>query len=146
MGYISSPSILNAIIGITSYYCVILKTVILHDGIKTMQNVFFRFPKNKNNILFLLKKTKTGFQKTKKKQVGCFFWKKKRIFLNPSSQQLPRVLLTPQPHAMRAAKRHKHTTLFVVNLWGIFWWVHQNLSCHQSTYVNDKNILIELTS
>ena len=37
---------------------------------------FFRFPKEKNNILFLLKKTKTGFQKTKKKQVGCFFWKK----------------------------------------------------------------------
>jgi len=29
---------LNAIIGITSYYCVILKIVILHDGIKTIQN------------------------------------------------------------------------------------------------------------
>jgi len=30
MGYISLSSDLNAIIGITSYYCVILKMVILH--------------------------------------------------------------------------------------------------------------------
>jgi len=38
------PSNLNAIIGITSYYCVILKIVILHEAIKTIQNrvlVFF---------------------------------------------------------------------------------------------------------
>jgi len=35
------PSILNAIIGITSHYCVIMKIVILHVGIKTIQNVFF---------------------------------------------------------------------------------------------------------
>jgi len=32
-GYISLTSILNAIIGITSYYCVILKMVILHDAV-----------------------------------------------------------------------------------------------------------------
>jgi len=38
---------LNAIIGITSYYCVILKMVILHDAIKTIQNGVFAFFKNK---------------------------------------------------------------------------------------------------
>jgi len=31
-------SILNAIVGITSHYCVILKMVILHNTIKTIQN------------------------------------------------------------------------------------------------------------
>jgi len=36
-------SILNAIIGITSYYCVILKMVVLHDAIKTIQNGVFMF-------------------------------------------------------------------------------------------------------
>jgi len=36
--YISLPPNLNAIVGITSYYCVILKMVILHDAIKTIQN------------------------------------------------------------------------------------------------------------
>jgi len=40
MGYISLPSIFNAVIGMTSYYGVILKMVILHDGIKTIQNDF----------------------------------------------------------------------------------------------------------
>jgi len=43
MGYISLPSILNATIGLTSD-CVILKMVMLHDAIKTIQNrvcVFF---------------------------------------------------------------------------------------------------------
>jgi len=62
MGYISLPSHLNAIIGITSYYCVILKMVILHDAIKTIQNGVFVF----------FKKTKT-----------CFFSKNgldKRVF------------------------------------------------------------------
>ena len=38
MAYISLPSDLNAIIGIKSYCCVILKMVILHDAIKTIQN------------------------------------------------------------------------------------------------------------
>jgi len=54
MGYISLPSDLNVIIGIRSYYCVILKMVIMHDAIKTIQNrafVFFFLKKNK--ILFL---------------------------------------------------------------------------------------------
>jgi len=41
MGYISLPSNLKAIIGIKSYYCVILKMVILHDAIKTIQNKVF---------------------------------------------------------------------------------------------------------
>jgi len=41
MGYISLPSDLNVIIGITSYYCVILKMVILLDAIKPIQNSFF---------------------------------------------------------------------------------------------------------
>jgi len=43
MGYISLPSNLNAIIGITSYYCVILKMVILHHAIKIIQNEVFVF-------------------------------------------------------------------------------------------------------
>jgi len=43
MAYISLPSDLNAIIGITSYYCVILKMVILHDSITTIQNSVFVF-------------------------------------------------------------------------------------------------------
>jgi len=34
--YISLAPNLNAIIGITSYYCVILKMVILRDAIKTI--------------------------------------------------------------------------------------------------------------
>jgi len=43
--YISLPPNLNAIIGrpITSYYCVILKMVILRDAIKTIQNGDFVF-------------------------------------------------------------------------------------------------------
>jgi len=56
MGYISLPSILKAIMFITSYYCVILKMVILNDAIKTIQNGVFPFSFNRNNILFLLKK------------------------------------------------------------------------------------------
>jgi len=79
MGYIALPSILNAIIGITSYYCVILKIVILHDGINTIQNGFFCFLWKKNKSLFLFKKPKKNvfFQK---KQVGCFFLKKNGFF------------------------------------------------------------------
>jgi len=34
MGYVSLPSIFNAVIGITRYYCVLLKMVILHDAKK----------------------------------------------------------------------------------------------------------------
>ena len=41
MGCISLPSNLNAIIGITSYYCVILDMTISHDAIKTIQNGVF---------------------------------------------------------------------------------------------------------
>jgi len=67
MGYISLPSILNAIIGITSYYCVILKIVILHYGTKTMQNEVF---------LLSLKRTKACFFKKNKKPWG---------FLNPAA-------------------------------------------------------------
>jgi len=42
-GYISLLSNWNVIIGITSYYCAILKMVILHDAIKTIQNGVFVF-------------------------------------------------------------------------------------------------------
>jgi len=52
-GYISLPLILNAIIGITSYYCIIMKTVILHDGIKTIQNWVFLFSlKKEQNLVY----------------------------------------------------------------------------------------------
>jgi len=57
MGYISLSSILNAIIGITSYYCVILKMVILHDAIKTIQNGDF--------VFFLKKEQKPVIKKYK---------------------------------------------------------------------------------
>jgi len=72
MEYISLPSNLNVIIGITSYYRVILKFVILHHAIKTIQTgvIVFYFKKRtyQNN----------PFKKTKKfglkqKLVGCFF-------------------------------------------------------------------------
>jgi len=57
MGYLSLPSVLNAKTGITSCYCVILKIVIWHDGIKTNQDVFFLF--------YLKKEQNVSFQKTK---------------------------------------------------------------------------------
>jgi len=42
-----------------SYYCVILKMVILHDGIKTIQNsVFLYFSKKRTKTCFFSKKTK----------------------------------------------------------------------------------------
>ena len=85
MGFISLSSILNAIIGITSYYCVILKMVILHDAIKNNSECFF---------CVYLKRTKTySFLKQQKKFFfnpgGLFF---QGIFLNslavdPSSNQ-----------------------------------------------------------
>jgi len=57
MGYISLPSHLNAIIGIKSYYCVILKMVILHDAVKTIQNRVL--------VIFLKKQKYVSFQKTR---------------------------------------------------------------------------------
>jgi len=58
MGYISLASILNAIIGITSYYCVILKIVILRDGIKTIKNgVLLYSLRKEQNLVSFLKKT-----------------------------------------------------------------------------------------
>jgi len=72
MGCISLPSNLNAMIGITSCYCVILKMAILHDAIKTLQNgVFVFFLKNKNPFLF-----KTPKYPDVKKTAGLFFLKK----------------------------------------------------------------------
>jgi len=53
MGYISLPSILNAITGTASYYCVILKIVISHDGIKTSEKGFFLFSLKIENLCFL---------------------------------------------------------------------------------------------
>ena len=53
MEYISLPTKLNAIIGITSYCCVILEVEILHNAIKTIQNVVFVLFFLKNQNLFL---------------------------------------------------------------------------------------------
>ena len=84
MGYISLPSILNAIIRITSYYCVILKIVILHDGIKTIQNRAFRFSFKKEQILVYWKKIKkTGLLKKTKKTGGLGFLEKTLFFSQP---------------------------------------------------------------
>jgi len=57
-GDIPLPSDLNAIIVITSYYCVILKMVTLHDAIKTILKGVFVFFFHKNANLFPLKKNK----------------------------------------------------------------------------------------
>jgi len=75
MGYISLLSNLNGIIGITSYYCVILKIMILHDSIKTIKNKVFPLSLKKNKILFLFKKPKKRdfLKKKTKTQMGCFF-------------------------------------------------------------------------
>jgi len=73
MGYIALPSILSAIIDITSYYCVILKIVILHDGIKTLQDVFFVFFEKRTKSCFFFKKNK------KNRWLG-FFEKKNGFF------------------------------------------------------------------
>ena len=72
MGYISLPSNLNATIGITSYYCVILKVEILHDAIETIPNGVFVFFFKRAKTCFFWKKTNSDL----KKQVGCFFLKK----------------------------------------------------------------------
>jgi len=89
MGYIALPSILNAIIGITSY-CVILKIVILHDGIKTIQNGVFLFSLKKEQNLVSFQKTKkntfflkkTFFKKKLKKTGGLNFFEKKNKFFS----------------------------------------------------------------
>jgi len=69
MGYISVPSNLNGITGIASYYCVILKTMILRNAIKKIQNGVFLFSlKKKQNLVYFLK-TQTNvffFEKNKK--------------------------------------------------------------------------------
>ena len=45
------PQNLNGIIGITSYYSVILKIMILHDAIKTIKNKVFSFSLKKEQNL-----------------------------------------------------------------------------------------------
>jgi len=63
MGYISLSSNLNAIIGITSCYCVILKIVTLHDAIKTIQNgVLVFFKKEQKSVFFQKKNKKTDLK------------------------------------------------------------------------------------
>jgi len=59
----------ECIIGVTSYYCVMLQVVILYDAIKTIQNVVFVFFYKKQN-LFRLKKNQKRIKKTKKKKPG----------------------------------------------------------------------------
>ena len=62
MGHISLLSNLNGIIDITSYYCVILKIMILHDAIKTINNKVFLFSlKKEQNLVSCYKTKKTGF-------------------------------------------------------------------------------------
>jgi len=78
MGYISLPSNLNGIIGITSYYCVILKIMIFNDAIKTIKNKVFPFSlKKEQNLVSFLKKNKKSFSKN---LGGLFFFKKNRFF------------------------------------------------------------------
>ena len=60
MGYIPLPSNLNGIIGITSYYCVILKIMIVHDAIKTMKNKVFPFSLKKEPNLVSFQKNLGG--------------------------------------------------------------------------------------
>ena len=78
--YISLPPNLNAIVGITSYYCVILKMVILHDAIKTIQNGVWFFWKEQKPVS-LKKQKHLDFEKNKKTRWVEF--KKTRVFLNP---------------------------------------------------------------
>jgi len=73
MGYISLPSNLNAIIGISSYYCVILKMVLLHDAMKIIQKGVLYLFLQKNKNVFLFKKTKKNGFKKQNTHVNCFF-------------------------------------------------------------------------
>jgi len=72
-GYISLPLNLNDTIGITSYYCVILKIMILHDAVKTINNMVFPFSlkKKKQNLASFKKKQENPGVLKKKKNV-CF--------------------------------------------------------------------------
>jgi len=76
IGYIYLPPSSNAIKGITSYYCQILKMVTLHDAIKTIQNGIFMFLKTEQNLILFKKPKTTEFKKTRKKTGGllnsCF--------------------------------------------------------------------------
>jgi len=58
IGHIPLFSNLNVIIGITSYYYVILKMVILHDAIKTIQNGVCFFLKNEQKPVSFQRKQK----------------------------------------------------------------------------------------
>jgi len=78
MEYISLPSNLNAIVGIKSYYCAILKMVILHDAIKTIQNRVYVIYLNKEQKPVSFQKTKkTGFKKI------CQLCFSNTLFFNP---------------------------------------------------------------
>jgi len=76
MGYIALPSILNAIIGITSYSVgrEILKIVILHDGVKTIQSGVLLFSLKKEQNLVSFKKQKKTFLFIKKNKTGGLFF------------------------------------------------------------------------
>jgi len=52
MGCVSLSSDLNVIVAITSYYCVILKMVILHVAIKQFIMEFLRFFKEQKPVSF----------------------------------------------------------------------------------------------
>jgi len=93
MGHICLPSNLNGIIATTSYYCVILKIMIMHDAIKTIKNTVFLFSLKKEqnlvsfwktqNKIFFWNPKKRFFFKKQKNQVGCFFFLKKTGFSQP---------------------------------------------------------------
>jgi len=58
--------------------------VVVHDGIKTIQNGASLFSsKKKNKILFLFKENENT--RTFKKTGGLAFFEKKRVFLNSGS-------------------------------------------------------------
>jgi len=77
-GYISLPSNLSAIIGITSYYSVILKLVIVYCMMQQKNSKwgFCVYSKQRTKPVFCQKK-----KSDLKRLVGCFF--KKRVFINP---------------------------------------------------------------
>ena len=81
LGYTSLPSILNAIIGITSYYCVILKMMVIGWCNKNNSEWgFYVFLRKRTRSYFFKKNKQTLFNT--KKQVGCFSFLK-MDFLNP---------------------------------------------------------------
>ena len=98
MGYISVPSNLNGITGIASYYCVILKTMILRNAIKKIQNGVFLFSlKKKQNLVYFLKtQTNVFFLKKTKKTTGeLFFFLKKNGFFS-TLQHRPSLITPPR--------------------------------------------------